>query len=224
VTPIKQTTPANTYSTVRGAYSGAVELTTGYKSQYDETTPLNVQLDLSIVPKNERPAMYSEYCNKRSGSLARSGLDGQLWNFKHCLIIDLNKPVSMNIPEFCDNTIEVSVNLDGGFLTYSSFYGNILSVNDQYSGIREIFGIELGQEFRSLPEVVNWAEKLYWSWDDVAVPIDATSTNAVVFGTLRDIVNDPPVVSYYSQKETYDEDHSLSGVTSCYDIEVTLGN
>ena len=215
--------PASRYSVIKGAYSGDVTTITGYDSPYDETSPLDIQLDFNVISKSERPAIRSEYCNKRSGAYSRSGLDGTSWTYKPCFIIDSNEPVSMNIPEHCENTIEVSTNVDGGFISYSSHSGNILDVNDSYSGVRSIFGIELALGIRPTT-MQDWVDKVYWSWDDTAVLGDFTDQNAKLQGTHMDIVNEPPLVSYYSLTETYDRDHSMSGYLQCYDIEIFASN
>lgn len=220
--PITETIPANTLSVIRGAYSGQVNIITGYETPYDETTPFDLQLPISVVARSERPAIRSEYCNKRSESNSRSGLDGNNWEYKPAYILDFNDSIDMGLADY-DNPIEIISNLDGGFLPYSQRFGDILDVNDSYSGIRSLYGFELAVGYREYT-MRDWSDKIYWSWDDVAVRVDMSSTSLTWKDYSMDIVREPIMISTYSQEEVYSSNASLSGYFQCNDIEVLVSN
>lgn len=220
--PIIDTIPANTFSVVRGAYSGQVQVISGYESPYTEKTPFDLQLPIDVIARSERPAIRSEYCNKRSGSNSRSGLDGSSWLVKPAFILDFNDPVSMEISR-CENIIELSSNLDTGYIPDSSHYGNILDVNDSYSGVRSLYGFELALGYRQI-DIEDWADKLYWSWDDVVVRSDMTSNSLEWNSCSIDIVKETSIIEIYSTEEKYSSNSSLSGYLQCHDIQIQITN
>lgn len=218
--PIIIVNPARRFSQTQGSFSSDTSNVTGWESPYDETSRFDLQLDIQLNIKNERPAMRSEFA-KRSGDFAMSGLDGNSWSWKPYYLIHYENPIQA-IPEGgIENPIDAIINLDG-YAEYPTYSGNILSDNKNFSGRRNIYGIEIITGYRFLT-LEDWENKLYWMWDDVSIIIDF-SYECQCLDQVTDIVVDPEIISFYPTDKTRSSIFYFSGKFICYDIEIVISN
>ena len=214
-TPNIMINPAGKYSVTRGAFSGETSTISSWTSPYDESSQLDLQLDLVLTSKNERPAMRSEFA-KRSGEFAMSGLDGDSWTWKPYYLIDYNVPLK-SAPIAQNYPIDI-LTYGEGRVPYSVYSGDILSVNRWASGVRSIYGMELSIDYRGLtPE--DWAERIYWSWDDL-VNLSNQVIDINLSDQTLDISRDPSILLYNERDQIKRERDSFSGDLSVHDIDV----
>ena len=212
--------PARRYSVTQGAFSSDTSTITGWTCPYDELSQLDIQLDLLLTSKNERPAMRSEFA-RRSGDFAMSGLDGNSWNWKPYYLVDFNYPIQSGNLTPRNDPIDLITNLEG-YVPYSNYSGDIFSVNRWFSGVRSIYGLEVSVGFRTLT-LEDWSERIYWSWDDT-VNIADFDINTNLSDKSMDRILDPCVISSSDQNKVRSGRDFFSGDQSVYDIEVTASN
>ena len=164
--------------------------------------------------------MRSEFA-RRSGDFAMSGLDGSSWNWKPYYLVDFNFPIQSGNLTPRNDPIDLVTNLEG-YVPYSNYSGDILSVNRWFSGVRSIYGLEVSVGFRTL-SLEDWSDRIYWSWDDT-VNIADFDIDTNLSDKSMDRILDPCVISSSAQDKVRSGRDFFSGDPSVYDIEITTSN
>ena len=220
-TPTIVVNPAGRFSITQGAFSGDTSIITGWTSPYDEMSRFDLQLDLVLTSKNERPAMRSEFA-RRSGEFSMSGLDGDSWTWKPYFLLNYDTPTKVAIANPQNYPLDIWPYEEMGYIDYSTYSGDILSVNRWMSGITSIHGIEMSIGFREVtltPE--EWAERIYWSWDDASNIVDL-GTDVMTLGNGVDISRDPCKVAFNEYNQILRGKDLLSGSHQVYDINLLV--
>lgn len=217
--PILKIVPAGSFSQAIGAYSSISTLVMGWSSEYDETSPLDKQLELLVISRDERPARRSEVANKRSGSASMSGLDGDHWDWKPYTFLSSE----VVTPIIAEDVIKLPIEIDVEFNSISSFVqysGTVLDVNRLSSGFRNIYGIEIILGYR-YPTLEDWEEKIYWMWTDFTCSADLSS-GKLFQKQSQDFYHELLTFKYHYNTEYFNETKYLSGNMSCDDIEIIV--
>ena len=159
------TTPAGRYSTGRGPYSGSIKKVNWNTTNYNELSPLDVQLPFAVKDYQARLPGRSDHA-VRSGKYAMSGTLGSGWNKSRFWIQNYGPIVRLLEPDanFADLGVERAL--------YTAMHvktspGDILSVNRVLSNLRKIHGFELITQML-YKGITDWDNKRYYMYDDEA--------------------------------------------------------
>lgn len=177
--------PAGHYSKVRGPYSGSVKRTHWNTTQYNELSPLDLQLPFNVKDFQSRLPARSDHA-VRSGKFSQSGTEGIGWNKSRFWLQNYGPVVALLSDEanFAPNGLERAIFTD---LKLSGFLGKQLSVNRIPSGVRKVYGFELITEIL-YKGIDDWENKLYYMYDDGIrhVPVYQLTDNFARIGFISD--------------------------------------
>jgi hypothetical protein len=166
--------PAGRYSSIRGPYSGSSKKINWNTTQYNELSPLDLQLPFALKDYQARLPGRSDHA-VRSGKYAMSGTLGTGWNKNRYWIQNYGPIVEL----LNENANFVSRGLERSLYTSMKVQtapGTILSVNRVLSSLRRIHGFELVTEFL-YRGVTDWDTKRYYMYDDEARRINFYDTS-----------------------------------------------
>ena len=214
-------TPAGQYSKGRGPYSGSVKRTFWNTTEYNELSPLDLQLPFSVRDYQARLPGRSDH-GVRSGKFSQSGTEGIGWNKSRFWIQNYGPIISLLSEDvnFAPNGLERSVFTD---LKLTSSVGNQLSVNRVLSNFKRVHGFELITEIL-YKGISDWENKLYYMYDDGTrhVPVYEITNNFAKIGFISEKHLQPIEVTATPKVFTRNKS-KRSGKRSIYGLNRDIG-